>query len=307
MSSSVVPRTTTSSPGSPRPVRLELTDAEKGILLPVVYASVFQAPVRLERLWSQIVGVEMSPMEMRRALEGPALRQILSLSNDLVCLRGSDLEASFIQRESSTRALLERHQDVLSFVAGLRTVRLAALSGGCAHDAADDGDIDIFVVTEPGSLWRTLLRSTLVAKRRGWRKLLCLNYLVDTTALALPWRDFYGAFELISLRPFKGEAALAELIAANPWVESMFPNFFRSRVNGQNPSTKNLDGPLGRFIETTARMIHRPYLRYRLPNTPGIELSDRVVRLHTTDHRTRLRGLFQDALQNIGMEAPSWI
>ncbi|MEO8361542.1 MAG: hypothetical protein ABI672_16025 [Vicinamibacteria bacterium] len=307
MSRSVLPQTVTAPLGRPPATRLELTDAEKGILLPVVYASIFQAPVRLDRLWSQIVGVEMSPMEMCRALEGPALRQMLSLSSDLVCLRGSDLEASFIQREASTRALLERHHDVLSFVAGLRTVRLAALSGGCAHDAADDGDIDVFVVTEPGALWRTLLRSTLVAKKRGWRKLLCLNYLVDTTALALPWRDFYGAFELISLRPFKGEAAFAELIAANPWVESMFPNFFRSRVTGQNPSTKTLDGPGGRLIETTARMIHRSYLRYRLPKTSGIELSDRVVRLHSTDHRTRLRGLFQDALQNIGMEAPSWI
>jgi hypothetical protein len=146
-----------------------------------------------------------------------------------------------------------------------------------------------------------------VAKARGWRRLLCLNYLVDATAQALPWRDFYGAFELISLKPFKGEEAFCDLLRENPWVEPLFPNFLPSRLHGQNSVNRTVDPPRGRLLEATARMIHRPYLRYRLPDTAGVELSDHVVRLHATDHRTRLRGLFQDALRNIGVEAPSWI
>ena len=203
---------------------------------------------------------------------------------------------------------LSRTHGILSVVRSLKGVRLAALSGGCAHEAADDGDIDVFVVTEAQALWRTLLLSTLVAKARGWRRILCMNYLVDATAQAMPWRDFYGAFEVISLRPFKGEERFDGLLAANPWIESLFPNFLSSRLHGQNsPNRTHLASPGGRLLETTARMIHRPYLRYRLPKSAGVELSDHVVRLHATDHRTRLRGLFKDALQNIGVEAPSWI
>ena len=189
----------------------------------------------------------------------------------------------------------------------LPDVRLAALSGGCAHDAADDGDIDVFVVTKRNALWRTLLRSTLISKARGWRRILCMNYLVDETALALPWRDFYGAFELISLRPLGAEQGIGPLLDANPWVEPIFPNFLLSRSRAQNPPNQKIGPSGGSVLEAAARMIQRPYLRYRLPASAGVELSDHVVRLHTTDHRTRLRGLFQDALLRIGMEAPPWI
>ncbi len=215
--------------------------------------------------------------------------------------------ASSGERALRTAQLLDRHRDILAFVRGLRGVRFAALSGGCAHDAADDGDIDVFVVTERGALWRTLLVSTLVAKARGWRKLLCMNYLVDETAQALPWRDFYGAFELIGLKPLTAEAGFIDLLEANPWVDAIFPNFLPTRIHGQNPPNQKMTSPGSPLLEVAARMIQRPYLRYRLPESTGVELSDHVVRLHTTDHRTRLRELFQDALLKIGMEAPPWI
>lgn len=293
----------------PAPRRLD--PVELGILLPVVYASVFRSPVRSSNLLPRLAGVRATADQMRRALGGPDLRELLVEEDGLIWLRDPErhrLKTLFAQREIATRELLHRNHAILSFVKGLPGVRLAALSGGCAHEAADDGDIDVFVVTEPHALWRTLFFSTLVAKARGWRRVLCLNYLVDATAQAMPWRDFYGAFEVISLRPFKGEEAFDDLLAANPWIESLFPNFLSSRLHGQNPAHRTTAAsPGGRLLETTARMIHRPYLRYRLPKSTGVELSDHVVRLHATDHRTRLRGLFKDALQNIGVEAPSWI
>lgn len=287
-----------------------LDPLELGIVWPVVYASVFGSPVRSSSFPARLVGIRAGEEEIRRALDGPALRELLVEDDGLIWLRRSEphrLKAAFARREGATRDLLNRNREVLAFVRGLAGVRLAALSGGCAHDAADDGDIDVFVVTEPGALWRTLLYATLVAKVRGWRRILCLNYLVDATAQALPWRDFYGAFELVSLKPMGGEEAFCDLLRANPWVEPIFPNFLPSRLHGQNSANRTVAAPRGRLVEATARMIHRPYLRYRLPNTTGVELSDHVVRLHATDHRTRLRGLFQDALQNIGVEAPSWI
>ncbi len=284
-----------------------LDPVECSILWPVIYASIFGAPVRSSKLWTRMVGVRATEEQMRRALSGPALRGLLAEDDGLICLRGHDLRGAFVRREVATRNLLDRHRELLAFVTRLPGVRLAALSGGCAHDAADDGDIDVFAVTEPGALWRTLLWSTLVSKARGWRRILCLNYLVDSTAQALPWRDFYGGFELISLKTLKGEEALAELLWANDWAEPMFPNFFQSRLRGQNVRKTIPTPSKGQLLETAARMIQRPYLRHRLPPSSGIELSDHVVRLHATDHRSRLRGLFQDALRTLGMPAPPWI
>ena len=291
-----------------RPHRL--SDLERGILWPVVYASIFRAPVRASRLLGQVVGVRTSEDEMRRALSASPLRDFLVERDGLVWLRqpdASSMERDFRRRERATRELLDRHREVLDFLRGLPSVRLAALSGGCAHDAAEDGDIDVFAVTEAHELWSTLFVSTLVAKAKGWRRVLCLNYLVDVTAQALPARDFYAAFELISLRALKGEQALVELLDANSWAKEIFPNFLPSAVHGQNPPHTPTRVPGRRLLEAAARMIHRPYLRHRLPESPGVELSDHVIRLHANDHRARIRGHFQDALHNIGVEAPSWI
>jgi len=288
-----------------------LDPVELGILLPVVYASIFRAPVASAGLWARMAGVSASEGQMRRALGGPRLREVVVEEDGLLWLRSAPRELQkpeFARREIATRDLLRRNERVLAFVSRLKGVRLAALSGGCAHGAADDEDIDVFAITEQGALWRTLLFSTLVAKARGFRRVLCLNYLIDVTAQALPRRDFYGAFEAISLRPFKGEDAFDDFLRANSWIDSLFPNFLSSRLHGQNSGNPTHAAPRGgRLLEITARMIHRPYLRYRLPESSGVELSEHVIRLHATDHRPRLRKLFQDALQNIGVEAPSWI
>lgn len=295
---------------NPLAATASLDALERGILWPVVYASIFGAAVPMARLRSRLTGVRASEEEIRRALGGPALSGLLGQTEGHVWLRtsgGADLVGETRRRARATADLLERHRDILAFVRSLPGVRLAALSGGCAHEAADDGDIDVFVVTEVNALWRTLLHATVVAKARGWRRLLCLNYLVDESAQALPWRDFYGGYELISLKPLTADDGFDELLTENLWVDPMFPNFLPSRGRGQNPLNPKERSPGSRLLEVTARMIQRPYLRYRLPSSTGVELSDHVVRLHTTDHRTRLRGLFQDALLNIGMEAPPWI
>jgi hypothetical protein len=287
-----------------------MSPVERGILWLVAYSSIFKAPVRFRDLAGRVVGARADQGDVERALGGAFLRERVREDRGFVCLRseaGLDPIAFALRRAEATARLLDEHREVLSFVRSLPDVRFAALSGGCAHDAADDGDIDVFVVTNRGALWRTLLRATLVSKVRGWRRLLCMNYLVDETAQALPWRDFYGAFELISLKPLTGEAGLSELLRANPWAHPIFPNFVPAGRAGQNPLNQKNVASGETVLEAAARMIQRPYLRYRLPASAGVELSDHVVRLHSTDHRTRLRGLFQDALQRIGMEAPPWI
>lgn len=297
-------------PLAPIPETSGLDPVERGILWLVVYASLFRAPVRITDLAPRIVGVRADEADVHRALRGQALRSLLVEEAGSICLRSegaADLIAASAERAAATAQLLDRHRAVLSFVRGLGGVRFAALSGGCAHGAAEDGDIDVFVVTARGALWRTLLVSTLVAKARGWRRILCMNYLVDETAQTLPWRDFYGGFELISLKPLTVEQGFDDLLSANRWVDPIFPNFLPSRIRGQNPPNQKLTSPGSPLLEAAARMIQRPYLRYRLPQSTGVELSDHVVRLHTTDHRTRLRAHYRDALQTIGMEAPPWI
>jgi|JI10StandDraft_1071094.scaffolds.fasta_scaffold60792_4 hypothetical protein len=287
-----------------------LSRLDLAILWPLVYGSIFRAPVPRDALHARLVGVAATSDEMNRALAGPALRPLIVERDGLVWLRQPGIErmeAEFRMRRRATRELLRSHEEILRFLRRRPGLRFAALSGGCAHDAADDGDIDVFVVTESGMLWRTLLQSTLIAKARGWRRVLCLNYIVDATAQSLPGGDFYSAFELVTLKPIAAESGYADLLRANPWAVPIFPNFVPAGLGGQNRANSKMPTRAGQLLEATARMIHRPYLRSRLPKGSGVELSAHLVRLHATDHRPRVRGLFRDALERMGLEAPPWI
>ena len=169
-----------------------LNALDRGIALPVIYASIFGAPVRRADLRSRVVGVRVTEDEIDHALRAAALREFLETREGDVWFKpGStpDVVRKFTERRAATARLLARHEAMLDFVRGLPRTRFVALSGGCAHETADDEDIDVFAVAEKGALWSTLLRATAVSKIKGWRRVLCLNYLVDETALELPWQD----------------------------------------------------------------------------------------------------------------------
>ena len=287
----------------------ELNSLERGILWPLVYASLFEAPIARSELRSRLAGVRATDDDLSRGLHSPVLHALVTEEDGFVWLRESltaERRTAFLRRREETEVFLRSHAAVLDFVGTLPGLRFAALSGGCAHGTADDRDVDVFAIACRGRLFRTLLRAMVGSKLRGWRRVLCLNYIVDEQALALPWKDFYGAYELTSLKPFKGSPWMSTLVAANPWVETIFPNFHFSTDDGQNPLNQDIGGS-GRALEFLARMIQRTYLHYRLPQGSGVELSEHVVRLHTRDHRDRLRASFAAALHKTGLEAPPWI
>ena len=59
-------------------------------------------------------------------------------------------------------------------------VRMVALSGSLAHLNADgEADLDLFVITAPGRVWSVTLTTLLRARLLGWRRRLCLNYVVS--------------------------------------------------------------------------------------------------------------------------------
>lgn len=289
-----------------------LDRVQLGVVWQVAYASVFQAPVARARLTERLVGAAASDTEVERAMRSDALRDVVCSNpeRDFVFLQGQAHVLELAEeRRQRTQTLLANSKEAMEFARNQSGTVLVALSGGCAHDSADDGDIDLFVVARRDAVWSTLLSFVVRSKWRGFRKLLCLNYIVDETAAEFQERDFYTAFELVSLKPLDTPASsgYARLLQSNLWASEIFPNFFRSGLVVQNPRhTVELAGR-PTLLERASRMIYKTYLKNRLPKGPGIELGDRVVRLHTNDHRARLRAEFQRVLAPLGVEAPPWI
>jgi hypothetical protein len=191
-------------------------------------------------------------------------------------------------------------------------VRLVAISGACAHDNAADDDLDLFLVTRRGRAWSVCLALMVLAKLAGVRRTLCINYVLDEGALALPERDLFTASELVGLRPVAGAGAYRALLDANRWVGRLHPNFaecgFRDAATlAEVGRPRLLEGLLelgpAPLAEALARRALGWHLRRKAGASDGVVLSAARLKLHTEDHRPALLARYADALRAAGEES----
>ena len=114
-------------------------------------------------------------------------------------------------------------------------VRSVMLSGSISKGyLADDGDVDLFVITEPGRLWlsRTLLMLYKKIFLLNSHKYFCVNYLITTDQLEIPDKNLFTATEVTTLIPTYHPELYLRFQAANKWVKNIYPNFPIRQPNG---------------------------------------------------------------------------
>jgi hypothetical protein len=288
-------------------------EADRAILRTVVYSSLFQSPLTVEQLHRSLMDVPLDPNALRRRLDRPYLKSRLVATDGYVHLPGREAWVSGRrQRRLRTRQLLDRHQRFLRLLAGFPFVRLLALTGACAHDNATDDDVDVFLVVKRGRAWAVTLALMILAKLTGRRRTLCMNYVVDEDALALPEHDPFTASEIVGMRPLAGGETYRSFIQANGWVADRHPNFFASHVadaarvpeaGGPRGIERLLDLGPAPLLEALARRVLGPYLRRKARGCAGVVLTPHRLKLHTHDHRPGLMAAFERALREVDPEA----
>ncbi len=288
------------------------TEAERAVLRTVTYAGLFRFPLTVEQLHRRLMDVPLDVAGLRTLLRRPFLRSRLATSGALVHPRGREEWVELLdERRDHTRRLVERHRRILGLVARFPFVRLAALSGGCAHDNATDDDVDMFLVVRRGRAWTVCLVLMVLAKLLGVRRTLCLNYIVDEDALALPEQDVFTGAEIVGMRPLAGRDAYRRFVAANSWVAQRFPNFFACHAADSAGLPEAgaprwlealLDLGPAPLVEAFARRLLGAHLGRKTHGAPGVVLAHHRLKLHTLDHRPHLTGLYAAALAAVGEE-----
>lgn len=290
------------APSTPEPHRDPLDWA---ILKTVAYASLFQYPLSLGELHIGLMERRLSAHALEARLRSDGLRNRIEIVDGFVVPRGrrSWLALRRIRKEHSRR-LVEGLADVLGIVRRFPHVRMAALSGACARGNATDDDVDLFIVARSGRVWTVALGLFLLAKWKGVRNVLCVNYLIDEDALALAERDLFTAAEIVGLRALTGGDVLRRFVQANPWVLAHFPNFFAAHAGVVAPPAIRPRGLRlgGACLEVVSRAIFGTYLRLRTRGAPGVVLDRHRLKLHTRDHRGRLLEAFRAATTGLDGE-----
>ena len=282
-------------------------EQELAFLRSVTYASLFDYPLTLAQLHASLVEVRADAPSVAAWWRGSAfLQATVEYREGLYFPAGrGDLLQTRRRRETLSRDLLERDHRVLSLVARMPFVRMVALSGSLAHlNAERSADLDLFVITAPGRVWSVTLLVLVISRLLGWRKRICLNYVISERALAIEPADLFSANQIIHLRPIIGHDVFERFVDANPFVKALYPNFEAPGPKSQVPSPKSLAeralalGP-GALLEPMARALYGWHLKRRAGTWHSIDqvrLEPECLKLHTSSHRASTLARFDAAM-----------
>ena len=205
---------------------------ELAVLRSVTYAAMFEYPLSLEQLHASLIGVRADAATVAAWWRNSELLQAtIDHQEGLYFPAGrADLLHTRARREALSRDLLARDRRILSVVAAMPFVRMVALSGSLAHlNAERSADLDLFVITAPHRVWSVTVSLLVIARLFGWRRRMCLNYVISEDALRVEPPDLFSANQIIHLRPILGDDVFARFVEANPFVREIYPNFASRR------------------------------------------------------------------------------
>lgn len=282
--------------------------AERAFLASVVYAAVFDYPLTLEQLHESLIELAAAPDDLRAWYwASPFLQTVVEYHEGYFFPRGRrDLLELRQKREAISRRVLQDLGRPLALVLNMPFVRMVALSGSLAHLNADgEADLDLFVVTRGGRVWGVTTTLLALSRLFGWRRRLCLNYVISERQLAVQPRDLFSANQIVHLRPLGGADVYRRFLEANRFVAEFYPNF-TPRAAGTTSSPwwrvaaeRVLDVTVAPLYERACRAAYSWHLerqRASWQSRDQVRLEAECLKLHTSSHRQTVMDRFERSL-----------
>ena len=283
-------------------------EQEIAVLRAVVYASLFDYPLTIDQLEASL-GVRASADAIEAWWRSSTLLQSTIEYRDglFFPIGRSDLVATRWRREALSRELLDRDAQILATVSKMPFVRMVALSGSLAHLNAEGwADLDLFVITAPNRVWSVTVALLVISRLRGWRKRLCLNYVVSERAMQIAPQDLFSANQIIHLRPIAGRDVFDRFVKANAFIRDYYPNFQLDARDRRAPDR----GPralletiasvgIAPAIERACRALYGWHLRRKAATWQSreqVRLEPECLKLHTSSHRAATLARFDAAM-----------
>jgi hypothetical protein len=281
-------------------------EQELAVLRAVTYAALFDYPLTLTQLRESLAGVAADETTIAAwCRQGALLQSAVERRGGLFFPAGrADLIDTRRRREGISHSLLQQDRRILSLVSRMPFVQMVALSGSLAHlNAEGSADVDLFVITQAKRVWLVTVTVLLISKALGWRRRLCMNYVVSERHMAMAPADLFTANQIIHLRPLFGETVYKQFLDANPFVARCYPNFRPRQVEAApRPAWPARDWALAivaPVAERLCRAVYRWHLRRRASSwqsSDQVRLEDECLKLHTSSHRLETMARFEAAM-----------
>lgn len=213
---------------------------EQALLAPIVFFDLFDRPMRLEEVRRLAYDRALTSEEAIAGVATLVASGKLVQQGDWVALASRPtLFEQWPARSDQNRLLWAEAQAVISCLASVPFVRMVAVINSLALSTARaTSDIDLLVVTDPYMLPvardHMLIRLTALGRRAynspKQGKVFPDIWLTSDRLELASWRlsphDMYFDYWLAALTPVIDRSqTYRQLIAANPWLRSTFPNW----------------------------------------------------------------------------------
>lgn len=203
---------------------------EKSILNALIYYDVFDHPLSFEELSkSGIMHKVHSANEFRASLEKLRSEGLIGEKNQYYFLGEKEWTVdSRLSEQKRVKHFMMMARISSRIISTFPFVRAVLISGALSKERVEKkGDIDFFIITEPGRLW--LSRTLLVLFKKIFLlnsfKYFCLNYFIDTRSFDVPNKSLYTATDIVTLLPVYNMSLYSDFLAVNDWAYEYYPNY----------------------------------------------------------------------------------
>lgn len=280
-------------------------DLREAIIRTVCYFDLFDYPLSRAEIRDRLYGSAASAHEVDAAIATLLGSKILKEENDFVFIFDRDgLSAVRAERKIFSDRKWKRARRWARIFAALPAVELVGVGNTLAYDNAKDGsDIDFFIVTAPGAVWRTRFFCAGLAalfdlrpKTNDNRDKLCLSFFVtadslDLQAFAISRDDIYMHYWIRQMTPLAGKPSAFELFrVANHEVARQLSWASPREKIGRLLLLRILFSPLallpGSFMcNWQKRHFPRALIDAEARHDGSVIISDSVLKFHVNDRR----------------------
>lgn len=251
-------------------------DLADAILHTVVYADLFDYPLRIEEIHRYLTGNSAPLTTVEKHLEQSGrLDGHLASAPPFWFLAGREhLGGLRREREAFSRVLWQRAKRYGRLVAAIPFVRMVSITGSLAVNnvSGPKDDIDLLIVTARNRVW--LARGLVILIVHLARKsgvVICPNYVIVEHRLEIGEASLFTAHELAQLVPLYGLDTYCRLLERNAWMTAFLPNASPKQAGvreiavalrfGQRALEGLLGGRLGDALERWERERKIAHLR----------------------------------------------
>ncbi len=304
-------------------------DLREAIIRTVCYFDLFDFPLTREEVRSYLLETKAGADEVDAMIATLIASKILKAENGFISFHDRDgLSAIRAERKIFSDRKWKRARAWARIFSALPGVELVGVGNTLAYANAKDGsDIDFFIVTAPGAIWRTRFFCAAVSaildlrpKENDNRDKLCLSFFVTTDALDMSRFnchceertnerccnlagdvlkvDIYMRYWTRQMTPLAGKMSVFELFRAeNPEVEP------REKID-RSIFLRALFSPLGLLPGAFMKRWQQNHFPKTLLEAAArrdgsVVISDDVLKFHVSDRRADIYDRWQKRVKSI--------